>query len=45
MPHSPRHDDQKKKNLALALALLGLVAVFFIITVVKFDTAKIGHFM
>lgn len=40
MPHAPRHEQQKKKNIALALALVGLVLVFFTITVVKFDVSK-----
>ncbi len=44
MPHAPRHDKQKSKNLALALALLGLCFLFYLITLVKFDLSKFGQF-
>jgi hypothetical protein len=38
MPYSKQHKDKKQKNLALLLILLGVVALFFTITIVKIKT-------
>jgi hypothetical protein len=33
--HSDRHKKQRRKNLALLLALLGLVVVVYLVTIVR----------
>lgn len=35
MPISPRHSQQKSKNLALMAALIALAALFFALTLFK----------
>jgi hypothetical protein len=35
MPHDERHRRQKAKNIALMLALVGLVVLFYCITLVR----------
>lgn len=35
MPLSPRHTQQSRKNYALLCVLLGLMALFYVITIVK----------
>ena len=40
MPTTERHKRQRNKNLALAGALLGLVVLFFAITLVKMGGAS-----
>jgi hypothetical protein len=35
MPHNDRHTSQKKKNIALMLVLLVLIALIYGITVMK----------
>lgn len=36
MPHGETHEKQKKKNLAMLVALLTLMAVLYAITLIKF---------
>jgi hypothetical protein len=38
MPYSKKHEEQKSKNYALLFALFGLVGLFFVITLLKFNT-------
>lgn len=35
MPYSKQHKEKKQKNLILLLILLGAVALFFSVTIVK----------
>lgn len=35
MPHSPLHKAKFKKNVAVAAAVLGFIALFWIITIVR----------
>ena len=34
-PHSDMHKKQRRKNLALLLALIGLVVVVYLVTIVR----------
>lgn len=39
MPHSPRHEQQKSKNLTLVAVLLTVVALLFVVSIVKISGA------
>lgn len=36
MPYSPQHKRQRGKNIALLAVLLGLMALLYLITIVRF---------